>query len=85
VGGYLAHPSRNIQWYTGNRLVFDTAGPRPHQVDIEPLVERRVVSDCGSRASRGVSVPSRAGADIAYFVNLLVAAMLYGGYRMLRQ
>jgi len=30
-------------------------------------------------------VPSRVSADIAYFVNLLVAAMLYGGYRMLRQ
>jgi NCS1 family nucleobase:cation symporter-1 len=24
------------------------------------------------------------GADIAYFVNLLVAALLYGGYRLLR-
>ena len=24
------------------------------------------------------------GADIAYFVNLLVAAVLYGGYRLLR-
>ena len=24
------------------------------------------------------------GADIAYFVNFLVAAALYGGYRMLR-
>ena len=25
------------------------------------------------------------GADIAYFVNLLVAAVLYGGYRLLRK
>ena len=25
------------------------------------------------------------GADIAYFVNLLVAAVLYGGYRLLRR
>ena len=24
------------------------------------------------------------GADIAYFVNLVVAALLYGGYRLLR-
>jgi NCS1 family nucleobase:cation symporter-1 len=24
------------------------------------------------------------GADIAYFVNLLVAALLYGGYRLFR-
>jgi NCS1 family nucleobase:cation symporter-1 len=24
------------------------------------------------------------GADVAYFVNLLVAALLYGGYRLLR-
>ena len=25
------------------------------------------------------------GADIAYFVNLLVAAVVYGGYRLLRR
>ena len=42
-GGYLAHPSRNVQRYAGNGFAFDAAGSRPHQVDIEPFVEMRVV------------------------------------------
>ena len=33
---------------------------------------------------RGPIATAWHGADIAYFVNLLVAAVLYGGYRMVR-
>ena len=43
VAGYLTHPGRNIQRYTGNGFAFDAAGSGPDQVDLEPFVELRVV------------------------------------------
>ena len=41
--GHLAHPSRYVGRYARDGFAFDSAGLGPHEVDVERLVEMRVV------------------------------------------